>query len=340
VFLEFAFFTKTNLKTFFKVNKFKLYSLLALAFFLVENTFSQEIKVNTAFSRNQIEIGDTVTFKIEITKPANVQIRFLDFASFFPENFEIRKQLPIDSVEAANGTWTLRQAFIVSAWDSALYEIKNVKALVNFAGVTDTLRAPTALLSVTNPKLDADLKPNAGNEQTPFTFKEFWNEYYPYILGVLALIIAGLAAWYFYKKYKKKQAEKPTFIPDEPAHVIALRELEKLKEQKLWQAGKTKAYYTELTDILRRYIYYRFGFAAHEHTSHETLEYLDDNKQIEKSELTVLEGIFVEADMVKFAKHIPLPEANDQLYHSAVKFVVNTKLIQVLTTETKQHESV
>ena len=48
--------------------------------------------------------------------------------------------------------------------------------------------------------------------------------------------------------------------------------LEKLKGEKLWQAGKVKDYYTELTDIVRIYIEERYGVQAIEMTTEEILD--------------------------------------------------------------------
>ena len=40
----------------------------------------------------------------------------------------------------------------------------------------------------------------------------------------------------------------------------ALKEIERIKSEKVWQKGEPKTYYTELTDTLRTYIKDRFDF--------------------------------------------------------------------------------
>jgi len=43
---------------------------------------------------------------------------------------------------------------------------------------------------------------------------------------------------------------------------MAMKEIERIKGEKVWQKGQPKEYYTELTDTLRTYIKGRFGFNA------------------------------------------------------------------------------
>ncbi len=64
---------------------------------------------------------------------------------------------------------------------------------------------------------------------------------------------------------------RPYVNPD-PAHVIALRDLERLMSEKLWEKGEIKAYYTRLTEILRQYLENRFSVYSLEMTTDETLD--------------------------------------------------------------------
>jgi hypothetical protein len=40
--------------------------------------------------------------------------------------------------------------------------------------------------------------------------------------------------------------------------LLPLRELDRIKNEKIWQKEKTKQYYSEVTDVLRNYIEERF----------------------------------------------------------------------------------
>jgi hypothetical protein len=136
------------------------------------------------------------------------------------------------------------------------------------------------------------------------------------------LLIAGI--WYYLHQRKNK---KP-FIPKKtrpiiPAHIQALNDLDDLKKKKLWQAGRIKDYYTELTDISRLYIEHRFGINAMEMTSFEIMEVLPEEK-INPEELEKLSQTLSTADMVKFAKASPLPGTNDNCWLYTKEFVEKT----------------
>ena len=100
--------------------------------------------------------------------------------------------------------------------------------------------------------------------------------------------------------------------------------LESLKVKKLWQAGKVKDYYTELTDIVRIYIEERFSVQAVEMTTEEILEGLKDS-YIDQESINKLARTLVLADLVKFAKEKPLPLENDTSMNNTIDFVKETR---------------
>ena len=110
----------------------------------------------------------------------------------------------------------------------------------------------------------------------------------------------------------------------EPPHVAAIRRLEKLHAQKLWQSGKQKLYYTGMTDILREYIGRRYPIKAMEMTSQEILDRLAGDQMPERP-YGRLRDILLTADFVKFAKYVPDADRNEQLYTDAYYFVEETK---------------
>ena len=85
-----------------------------------------------------------------------------------------------------------------------------------------------------------------------------------------------------------------------PPHQAALQEIERIKNEKVWQKGQPKEYYTELTDAIRTYIRDRFGFNALEMTSSEIIDKLLEIK--DKDAISDLRFLFQTADLVKFAK--------------------------------------
>lgn len=109
------------------------------------------------------------------------------------------------------------------------------------------------------------------------------------------------------------------FKPKVPPHVKALEALENLHQKKLWQQDKTKAYYSELSDILRTYFEEEMNFNAMEMTSEEIIEIV--SKKTHYDIINKLKQILTTSDLVKFAKHRPLPDENELLFNYVVDIV-------------------
>ena len=102
-----------------------------------------------------------------------------------------------------------------------------------------------------------------------------------------------------------------------------MKEIERIQTEKVWQIGRSKEYYTELTDALRTYIKDRFGFNALEMTSSEIIDKLLEIK--DKEAISDLKELFLTADLVKFAKHDPQMNENDANLINAIDFINETK---------------
>ena len=80
----------------------------------------------------------------------------------------------------------------------------------------------------------------------PWTFAEIL----PYLLWtLLGIVVILLVVWII----KVRKSRKSLFHHEKPAippYVLAMKALEEIKKEKLWQSGKTKEYYTQLTGNL------------------------------------------------------------------------------------------
>lgn len=154
---------------------------------------------------------------------------------------------------------------------------------------------------------DADIKDIKAPLNAPWTWEDIW----PYLL-VIGLLGAG---WFVYNRYFRKEAAKgnvPAHLPPPtPPHIRALKELHQLEEKKLWQQGRTKEYYSECTEIVRRFFEGRFDLPALELTSDETLEHLL-RQNIDQNHMIVTREFLERADIVKFAKGQPSPQEHER----------------------------
>ena len=88
-----------------------------------------------------------------------------------------------------------------------------------------------------------------------------------------------------------------------------------------------KEYYSGLSDILRRYVERRFGFGAVEMTSSEIAQALGENEEARPAQ-HLLNNVMQTADLVKFAKMMPVAFENEQAITDAERFVELTKPVE------------
>jgi hypothetical protein len=286
---------------------------------------AQQIRVSTSLERDSIWLGDQIKMIIVAEYPVGTVLTFPQLKDSLGNGVEILTRTPSDSSNLGNGIIQKRQAYLITAFDSGPHPITPFLFALKGKTPPDTLRSNPATLFVKVPPVDlkkgfADIKKPYG---APVTFKEIA----PWILGILLLACVVFLVIYAVNRRKKNI---PLFAmpsrPKLPPHVIALSELDKLKEEQLWQHDKVKDYYTRLTDIIRVYLEDRYNVPAMEQTTHEILaDFKDDNSQIQGKLFTGLEKTLTISDLVKFAKYTPLPDENHYVLVQAYTLVDETK---------------
>jgi hypothetical protein len=152
----------------------------------------------------------------------------------------------------------------------------------------------------------------------PIEFKEV----FPWILGVLVLALIAFGIWYWLKHRKPKTDADGNIIsgPVIPPYDKAVGDLEQLRQQKLWQSGKVKEYFSSLTDIAREYIEGQFGVNAVEMTTDDILEEVKP-LQFSQDTYNKLKETMEVADLVKFAKYTTSSLESENAMNSMTEFV-------------------
>lgn len=307
---------------------------IALALLFIISAFiakAEEVKIKAELDSAVILIGDQVRLQLEVEYPEGISVFFPVPGDTLSEFVEIIDRQPLDTNILDGDRQRVMQEYIVTSFDTGHHEIPPFELILKYNDITDTVQSnPTILHVFTIPKLDSimqalqgpiDIKPPL---EAPVSLKEVA----PWILG--SLLAAGLIFLIFYA-LRRKRNNQPIFAfpqkPKEPAHVIALRKLDMVKEEKIWQEGKTKQFYSEVTDALREYIENRFEITALEQTSDETIALFKEHKNLlDQTTFNNLERILKNADLVKFAKYEPLPDDNNLALIDAYFFVNQTKI--------------
>ena len=150
-------------------------------------------------------------------------------------------------------------------------------------------------------------------------------DYLGYIIGLLLVL---LLFWYIWKKRQEKKKEEPMESPEVtlsvPAHELALKRLNMLKQEKPWQQNLIKEYQSELTHIIREYLENRYDINALESTTSDILDKLK-GFQLSNEQRVSLTEVLTVADLVKFAKANPEGDIHERFLELAISFVQSTK---------------
>ena len=293
---------------------------------------SQNAEAFASIDSTSIMIGDQVNFEIGIGIPEDYLVGWPQFTDTLTSNIELLGGFPIDTLVEGNRL-TLKQRLRITSFDSGFFEIPSITFRYRQKDDTIILSANTnkLFLQVYTPVVDTTqaFKVIKGPIREPYTFREML----PWILlALLVAILVGLLVLYLQKRKKKQGVfvRKPKPLP--PPHVTAIKKLDELRLAKIWQQGRIKLYYSQLTDIIREYMEGRFHFDAPEMTTVEILDALKEQK-VNKEVTDKLGASLQLADLVKFAKAQPTALENDLSLDHCVDFVNETKAMVVEETE-------
>jgi hypothetical protein len=209
------------------MKRFSLILLYINAFLGVLN--AQEVNIKTEFDSAKISIGDQINFTVTIEKPVSYLISVPVFRDTIIKNIEILKGPLSDTSLLRDGRVRISHKYLITSFDSGFYqippvfgELKTQAGIKRFYSDYAPLRVMRALITPpdTAMKIFDIVKPI----KAPLTPGEI-------IPWVLIVIVTGALVWYAIKLFRKlrmkKTGEEPVIATD-PAHIIALRELEKL----------------------------------------------------------------------------------------------------------------
>lgn len=288
--------------------------------------FAQKTLIDVKIDSAAILIGEQTVLHLTVTTDKDKEVQIVIPNDTLMAGVEVLSLSKADSTEIENNRMLIKQDILISSFDSSLYLLPPFKVI---DGV-DTVYSNQIALKVSTVPVNVD-KP-----EEFYDVKDIWKppfvlaDYYPLIYGVLLGLFLFCVIMYILQRLRNKQSLIPfkKQEPKLPPHEQAIKELDEIKQQKLWQQGRSKDYYTLITDTLRRYIVERFGINAMEMTSGEILEIIR-KEQGADSVYANLKQILNLSDFVKFAKMNPLPDENDLSMMNAYLFVNQTKIEEV-----------
>jgi len=306
-------------------NLLKYLFLLAGLIIRILPANAQLVQLNLKFGKDTIMIGERTSLRLDIISQRGVTL------NYFPLKDSLNNEIEILDSTRIRANDSISLELTVSSFKPGIYSISGIPLIFNFENSSDTIFSPRLFLTVLAPAIDpqSDIKDIKPILNLPFRLREILTE----LLVVTAvLIILSILGFLLYRKFRKKQIQEE-IEKSLPAHILAYKELDKLKSEKLWENGKTKEFYSKLSDIMRIYLENRFGIQAMELVSSETINSFKNQKLYEDMVVQMLENILVTADLVKFAKANPLTLENQKNLDNSYLFVEQTKMQEFTSFE-------
>ncbi|KAA3621977.1 MAG: DUF4381 domain-containing protein [Flavobacterium sp.] len=285
-----------NRKTTYNILKFhpvKVRLAFVAACFLVG--FSAQAQLTSKVDTTNIRIGEEIRYTVEVVADSTDLVLFPEGQSFLP--LEMIESYKVDTT-FEQAKYRLIKKYGLTQFDSGSYTIPPQKIVINervFS--TDSIKIEVADVPVDTTKQKMyEIKPYTEVGSSPFNFLKllYWL--------VPLLLIVGLG-WYLFRRKKLKEAREEQLPPYEEA----LASLQKLDASNLLKSRRSKDYYSQLTEIVKRYLDREIDDTALESTTDELIERLQLHKdaghfEFDLETINKLNAILKRADLVKFAK--------------------------------------
>lgn len=285
---------------------------------------SGPVSVESSVSKSKMTIGDTVRYAITVKHDPKIKIQWPSLATNLGA-FEIRDYHVADA-EEKDDSIIEQVSYVISTFDTGRYEIPPLR--IQYQTPPDS-----TWQALTTQKLEiyvASILPSEAGDirdvKAPLEIPRDWRQ----IMFIAAIAVTALAiAALIYVWWRRRQGKSliPTRQePPRPAHEVALEALEKLRTSDLLQRGEFKIFYSELSDIIRRYIEGRYFVIALEMTTSQLLDNLRD-ADVEEEPRELIRALLEQCDLVKFAKYVPEAVESERALQLGFEIVEKTKLV-------------
>ena len=288
-----------------------------------------QVTVEARMDSMQILLGQLTGISLDVTCDAKslVEIPFYQPGQMITDMVPVLNMSPVDTTSLNDGARMLLHCkYLITSYDvkplgDTLYNIPPLTVKVDGKEYqTNNLALKVYSMPIDTVHLDQYFGPKT-IMKAPFAWEDWRLVVWGSILFFLLLLCITILSVSL--KTGKPLIQIIRRKVKQPAHKVALSEIERIKSERTWAQDDSKEYYTQLTETLRTYIQDRYGFSAMEMTSGEIIERL--TQENDEEALRELRELFQTADLVKFAKYQTLINENDANLMTALEYINQTK---------------
>lgn len=287
-----------------------------LFFLAVQNCFAQTPTIKTFIDKDNILIGQHISYKVVLTLP-NQSFAVNWFT--VPDSllhFELVEQSKLDS-SVKDDNLIMEQTLTLTSFDSGVFKTPSFKIDIVNNGNSKSFFTDSIPISIGYAVPDStnqlrDIKPIIEVADS----SALWIIITVIILAVL--VFATLVYFAIKHGSKKTILVKRTSLA---AYDEAMQRLQKLKDFNYKDETTTKKYYIELSSLLKYYISRKQQQNLLSSTTSDLLLYCK-SKNIMDDSFANLANTLRMSDAVKFAKYLPIENENDDNWQT-IKNIIN-----------------
>jgi len=273
--------------------QYLLRKCLLLALCLASSSLFAQVK--SSIDTTLIRIGEEIQYTIEVEADSTALVLFPEGQSFGP--LEVIESYKVDTSFAA-AKMRLIKKYGLTQFDSGTYKLPSQRVMIDDRG----FNTDSSLIEVRDIPVDT-MKQKMFNIKPAIEVEGPSQDFTWLLYILLPIIVLGAIAYLIFRRKKLKEERERQLPPYEEAMVA----LQQLDASEFLNENKSKAYYSSLTEIVKRYLDREVDSTALESTSDEVIERLQLHKDagsfdFDHDTIQKLGDIFKRADLVKFAK--------------------------------------
>lgn len=299
------------------------WAVLLLAFFIAPNSSlvaQMEGEVSVAYDSSAVETGEPFRVYLRVT-PVAVHPVATDLSPWL-ERIPQENLLAQTPWERQGQEWG--QSLTLIFFEAGEIDLPPLPIVLLQGDTLWTGPVRLSVFSTPTPDEEAAWKDIKNLWPTP---AQWWERWRWLVVAGVGLLITGVVVYWLLSRQPRvvrKQVRSP--------HTWALEQLGALEQRRLWARGEVKAYYTELSRIMREYLEQQYGFPALESSTEEVLHYCHKHA-LPSQLLPALEELLRWCDLVKFARAVPPEYYHAQAMREARRIVEQTALSHASTSE-------
>lgn len=273
-------------------------------------------QVSAGVDTTQIRIGEEIKYQVYVEADTTDLVVFPEGQTFLP--LEVIESYKVDTTFEQTKMRLIKK-YGLTQFDSGAYTIPPQRIVINERMFT----TDSILVAVRDVPVDTtqqkmfEIKPAMEIDRPPFDFIKLL----PWLVALI--VLCALVAYVLFRRKKLKEANEPELPPYEEAIVA----LQRLDGSELLRERNNKEYYSQLTEIVKRYLDREVDDTVLESTTDELIARLELHKNaghfdFEMEDIKRLGEILKRADLVKFAK-MQQEEAQARADRSAIEEIIN-----------------